>query len=1272
MFRRCLILLLACLPATGALRAAESGIPPTEHFGVRVYAQHNQTWAAVQDRAGLLYVGNKDHVLVYDGVRWGSVKTGGIFNRGLDLDAEDRVWVGAVDEFGYLEPDGAGGRRYVSLKSHWHEPPGTYVRQTLALPHGIYFVTETHVLRWHGGKLERVREGRARAFAIGAELVVHAAGQAVAAFDGDRWRDVIDTPEVRQDRVLMLEALPDGAWLVGLQRGALWRRDGAGFRPWPTPVDAALRARTIDRGWRLRDGSLAISQRPGGLLLLNPDGTLRHYLDTANGGLNADYVINVFQDRRGDLWISQNSGITRLAWPDGLTIFGAANGLGKGAVQALHRHRGRLYVGTTDGLFRLEPADPVAVPPRAARFQLLPGGDSDVWHIVGAGDEVLFAGRGGLHVYRPATHTAETVFGTPGPVATGVLVPRAAPDRALVALDNRLFVLRRESGKWRSLGEVPGVDGELRLLAEAADGAVWAAAASRGFFRLTGLAGPEPYDPAAVKAERFGGGRGLTSAALAGLPLVAAQAGDLAFLDDRRVYRFDAAEGRFRERFAAAQLYPFPVTAMPTLAAGRDGAWWVRTFRDDPEAGPWRGRQFWRVAPDLSVRGLPFAAADAVGENPYFLEEPAAAGSTVWLGGSEGLVRLELPRAYARDEPYRAVVRRVTGPGGRAFDPSAEAELPFAAQTATLQVATDRLEARYLRFQTRLDDAGEWSEPAAETTLTFDRLPPGRHVVEVRARDADGRLSATAQWRVRILAPWWRTPAAAAGYAAALAGLFYGAVRWRGARLEKRNRELARLVAVQTAELREAKAAAEAASEAKSAFLANMSHELRTPLNAILGFTQILRRSPLTSAEQRARLEIIGRNGDHLLAMINEILDLSKIEAGRLALNPADFSLRQLVAGLADTFRTRGQEAGLEFVCHLPADLPDRVRGDETKLRQVLYNLLGNAVKFTEHGTVTLAVAARPDGAGGATVEFAVADTGMGIAPEEQARLFEPFHQTRSGRTVGQGTGLGLAISRRLVQLMGGTIACTSAPGAGSRFAFAVHLAAATTPAAAPRQVVVGYAGTRRRLLVVDDEATNRAVLRGLLEPLGFEIEECADGHAALAAFARRPADAVLLDLRMPAGPDGYATARALRRLPGGAVPAIVAVSASVFEADRQTALDAGCDEFLPKPCEEERLFATLGRCLDLAWSHAAPAEPAGAGTAAMDVPPLPPEEARPLLELARRGDLRALRARLADAGVRHPACAPRLAQLDGLAAGFQLGRLREELRRAGGPENGS
>ncbi len=308
---------------------------------------------------------------------------------------------------------------------------------------------------------------------------------------------------------------------------------------------------------------------------------------------------------------------------------------------------------------------------------------------------------------------------------------------------------------------------------------------------------------------------------------------------------------------------------------------------------------------------------------------------------------------------------------------------------------------------------------------------------------------------------------------------------------------------------------------------------------------------------------------------------------------------------------------------------------DPSRLRQVLFNLLSNATKFTHHGGVSLEV--RPEGVG--RVRFEVADTGVGIAAGELRDIFLPFHQAGESSLAAQGTGLGLAISQRLVELLGGKIAVESTPGEGSRFSFDVPLPAVALsdrlrrhgfPAEVQRWVT-GYEGGPRRLLLVDDVAENRRVLRDFLQPLGFEIEEAADGAGCQASCARRLPDAVLLDLRLGAM-DGFEVARALRRRPDVAALGIIAISASVFESDRQQAIDAGCDDFLPKPFEESQLLGVLGRVLRLRWVQNIPAPLPAPPAAAVspDVEGIPtPDEVNALLELSLRGDIVGIRRRL-------------------------------------------
>ncbi len=427
--------------------------------------------------------------------------------------------------------------------------------------------------------------------------------------------------------------------------------------------------------------------------------------------------------------------------------------------------------------------------------------------------------------------------------------------------------------------------------------------------------------------------------------------------------------------------------------------------------------------------------------------------------------------------------------------------------------------------------------------------------------------------------------------------------------------------------LRQAKEAADAASRAKSYFLASVSHELRTPLNGILGYTQILRRDPALGAKQRDGVRVIHESAEHLLALINDVLDLSKIEAGRIELQAADFDLVEFVAGVERVFVPRARDKGLLLETQLDADVPRWVRGDEQRLRQVVFNLVANAVTFTTRGGVVLSV--KVDGE---ALCFSVSDTGPGMVPEDMGKLFEPFTQLGAPRA--GGTGLGLAISRSLVERMGGRLQVESKPGWGSRFWFAVRLpeaAAGSAGTSSGLRRVSGYEGDVKRVLVVDDHAANRALLMDLLGPVGFELAQAVDGAEALKEVERFEPDLVLMDLRLPGAIDGLEATRRLRAREktegeNGRRRAIVAVSASAYDVDRSECIAAGCDAFLAKPFREDELWGAIERVLGLTWKTVDPEETRTPFPLVVEPPPV--EEAKAIHELAAKGDVVAIRER--------------------------------------------
>lgn len=392
--------------------------------------------------------------------------------------------------------------------------------------------------------------------------------------------------------------------------------------------------------------------------------------------------------------------------------------------------------------------------------------------------------------------------------------------------------------------------------------------------------------------------------------------------------------------------------------------------------------------------------------------------------------------------------------------------------------------------------------------------------------------------------------------------------------------------------LAEAKEIADSANQAKSEFLANMSHELRTPLNGILGYAQILNRSTQISPKDQRGLEVIYQCGSHLLTLINDILDLSKIEARKLELNPHPTDLLTLLSSVVDIFHLKATQKGIDLLFQLDQALPKGVEIDEKRFRQVLINLVGNALKFTEQGSVTFQVLQLESGEGQATLRFAIIDTGVGIATEQLSRLFKAFEQVGDSRNHTEGTGLGLAISQRIVQLMGGELQVSSQLGVGSEFSFCVTVPLAQEGSIAvtesPAQPVVGYLGDHRTLLVIDDRWENRAVIQNLLAQLDFEIVEATNGEDGLEKLQVCQPDVVILDLAMPVM-DGFEFLQRLRHdaafTPFNGIPVIVS-SASVGLTDQELSLEQGGDAFLTKPVDAQALFQVLAEQLSLDWVY--------------------------------------------------------------------------------------
>jgi signal transduction histidine kinase/DNA-binding response OmpR family regulator len=1199
------------------------------NYSPEEYDSHSQNWSVLQDKRGIIYVANQACLLEFDGISWRKIRIPKMSVRSLAIDDNGTIYVGGINEVGYLAPDSTGSLQYQSLLGYIDKDKRNFsiVRKTHAVKEGIYFDTNKFILRWNPGQKKMGKIWKAgkyplfRAFFMcDGKLFVRIDKKGLTQMENDELKLIKGGGTFASTSIWMMTPYDTDAkelLIATREKGFyLYDRHGNILKRFPTEVDDYVKEHLLHHGIRLSSGDFALATLKGGVIIIDPDGRLKHEF-TRDYGLQDDDVKYVFEDLQGNLWLALNKGLSKIEYGAPGSIYDERSDL-PGIVLSVTRHglHKDVYAGTTSGLFVL--ASP-------GKFQ--PVLKINCWSLMSMGNTLLAA-------------TSKGVFQIENGVPRGTEIEKRSyvlfrskknRNRIWVGTETGLLSLRRKKDQWTIEHKFNKITKHIRTIVEDMNGNLWLGAKPNGVLKVTfsddkispGML-PKLYDDSnklpsgevyvftAAQCVMFGAGAGL-----------------FRFDEKNNVFIPDS---RFGDEFANGS------RNFGHLAEDKNGNIWFhseyRTFqailRED-------GTYALNKEPSL---------INTVQVNAIY---PDPDEDIIWFASDDGLIRYDTTKIKKKYKPnFFPLIRKVwvnenlridgykmeRDKDWKDFFPP----LPYKERNLRFEFAAPFfLGESVTQYQYLLEGYDEkWSEWTKETKRDYTNLDSGTYAFQVRAKNVYGELNRKAVFKFKILPPWFKTWWAFLLYAFLAFIMVYFIVKWRSWRLHQEKERLEQVVKERTKEINEKNQQLEKQTvqlqeqseklkeldHAKSRFFANISHEFRTPLTLIMGpLEQMLTDDDEEVRNRKDRVKLMLRNSQRLLNLINQLLDLSKLDSGKMKLQAARQNIIPFIKGVQDSFHFLAAQNKLELTFQSEEE-DITLYFDLEKLEKAVCNLLSNAIKFTPPGgKITIKVKSNPTPAenfpsGWASIS--VADTGIGIPKEQLQHIFDRFYQAGvSGEHEQKGSGIGLALTKELVTLHHGEIAVKSSDGSegensGTEFILRlplgeehlkqeeiVDLPGIPSQQQKPREVSRLYAVEKEEkecdveendielethekeiILVVEDSRDVRKYIRGPLES-HYSVVEAVNGKEGIEKAREIIPDLIISDIMMPEA-DGYELCSVLKQDVLTCHIPIVLLTAKASEENVVQGLETGADDYITKPFNTKILMARIRNLIEL------------------------------------------------------------------------------------------